>query len=138
MQANLGLLEYQLLQLLPAHGDQDRSFHSLGVRPLQPLGSERHLSEYRPGLHDGLGKLPPVCGRVNPHPPPLVDEELLASVIGSVEDLACLEVVIRIETSQLLQLLIRERLQDVYGAKELYFLLDRHSHAVYLLGLSHL
>src|SRR5215208_5207253 len=137
MQANLGLLEYQVLQLFSAHGDQDRRIHSLGVGSLQPLGRERHLSEYCPGLHDGLGKLPSVCGRVNAHPPPLEDEELLAGVIGSVEDLTCLEVVVRTPTSQLLQLLIRKRLQDVHGAKELYFFLDRHCHAVYLLALSH-
>ena len=76
--------------------------HSLGVRSLQLLGGECHLSEYRPGLHDGLGILPPVCGPVNPHPPPLEDEELLAGVIGGVEDLACLEMVVRTLTSQLL------------------------------------
>src|SRR5215212_2245552 len=138
MQANLGLLEYQLLQLFAAHGDQNRRLHSLGVCSLQPLGGERHLSEYRPGLDDGLGKLPPVRDRVNPHPPPLEDEELLAGVIRGVEDLACLEVVVRIPTSQLLQLLIRERLQDVHAAKQLYFFLDRHRHAVYLLALSRL
>src|SRR5215210_3323047 len=100
MQANLGLLQYQTLQLFPAHGDQDRRFYRLGVGSLQPLGGERHLSEYRPGLHEGLGILPPVCGRVNAHPPPLEDEELLASVIGGVEDLTFLEVVVWTPTSQ--------------------------------------
>jgi hypothetical protein len=46
-------------------------------------------------------------------------------------------VVVLRPTSQLLQLLIRERLEDVHAAKELYFLLDRHRHTVYLLALSH-
>src|SRR5215213_2325299 len=118
-QADLGPVHHQPLEIQPPHlADGDR-FHSLRVRVLKPLGSERHLSEHRPGSHDRKGELPPIrTHTVDSHPPLLEHEEHLATLLRGVEDLGPLKMSVRDEDAEFLYLLARERLQDVHHREE--------------------
>src|SRR5215207_6069790 len=70
------------------------------------------------GLHYSQGQLPPVGRLVHPHPPLLEQEELLATVLGGVEDLTRLEVNVRKFAVEPFYLLFRQQLEDVHQGED--------------------
>src|SRR5215208_6046537 len=125
-QADLGPVHHQPLEIQPPHlADGDR-FHSLRVRVLKPLGSERHLSEHRPGSHDRKSELPAIRAHTVDSPPALLEhEEHLIFLKRGVEDLTPLKMSVRDAAAELLDLLARERLQDVHHREEAQLFLWR-------------
>src|SRR5215208_6106949 len=82
------------------------------------------------GLHYSQGQLPPVGRLVHPHPPLLEQEELLATVLGGVEDLTRLEVNVRKFAVEPFYLLFRQRLEDVHQREDhILFSLDRDNNS---------
>src|SRR5215208_5670963 len=118
-QADLRLVHHQPLGIQPPHLADGDWLHSLRACVLKPLGRERHLSEHLPGSHDRKGELPAIRAHtVDSHPPLLEHEEHLIFLIRRVEDLAPLKMSIRDTAAELLDLLTRERLQDVHHREE--------------------
>src|SRR5215211_5276045 len=118
LQAHLGLLQYQTLQVLTAHDGEFGDLHGLCVGPLHLLGGQSHLPKDGPALDRGQGKLPSIGSLVDAHPPLPEHEQPLGAIFGGVEDLAPLQVNIGKLAVELAYLLLGERLKDVNQGKE--------------------